>query len=164
MANKYPITPDNRYPYTKYHANRAPVSVNTEAEEIALGPGWQNTPINAEYPRFMYHATHEARIVQNENEMKALGAGWEKLPVEKTDKDITKVDKNTVRYIRATTQVKVNTVEEAQTYVDTLSPSEKTKFFADAEKWHEEERKIDEKLQSANNEPETKQAKSKSAS
>lgn len=68
------------YPAVRYHETDPPRTVNTEAEDKALGPGWSATPTNtgggSVYPSWRFHKTLPPRLVNTKDEADALGPDW----------------------------------------------------------------------------------------
>lgn len=67
------------YPAVRYHETDPPRTVQNEAEDKALGPGWTASPSNTSgvvYPSWRYHHTLPPRLVATKDEADALGADW----------------------------------------------------------------------------------------
>jgi hypothetical protein len=56
------------YPKWKYHAKKGAVIVKNEAEEAALGRGWQDTPFDPEVVEIVHPAEVELTAVKAEHD------------------------------------------------------------------------------------------------
>lgn len=137
------------YPKYKYRKDES-ILIHSKEEEDALGSLWKDEHEGAEYPKWRYHATQEPRLVHSKDEETALGGGWGDKPIEKsTPKDVDQVTFAVLLYLRSLGYSKMKSLEDAQKYIDSLSPKDREDFYVKAKAWEKEENAIDEKLQAA---------------
>lgn len=137
------------YPKYMYKGNESRM-VHSKEEQDSLGTDWKDEHVGAEYPKWRYHATQEPRLVGDKKEEDALGSGWGDKPVEKPKPhDVDQVTFAVLLYLRSLGYSKMKSLEDAQRYIDTLSPKDREDFYLKAKEWEKEENAIDEKLQAA---------------